>query len=75
MSAGRTKQPAIQIDTYRCSGCATCTAICPDVFVFNPLTGKAELLNPDQVITDAIRQAAAFCPEKCIILTETPEKP
>ena len=75
MPAGKTKQPAIQIDTYRCSGCATCTALCPDVFVFNPLTGKAELIDPNQAITDAVRQAAAFCPEKCIILSETPEKP
>jgi ferredoxin len=60
----------IHIDTYRCSGCATCTTMCPDVFVLNPLTEKAELINPNQELSEAIRQAAAFCPEKCIILTE-----
>ena len=61
---------AIDIDVYRCSGCATCVAMCPDVFRLNPLTGKAELIDPDQAITEAIRQAAAFCPEKCILLIE-----
>ena len=59
---------AIFIDSYRCSGCATCIAMCPDVFVLNPLTEKAELISPDQEVTESVRQAAAFCPEKCIII-------
>jgi ferredoxin len=44
--------------------------MCPDVLALAPHTGKAELIDPDQKITEAIRQAAAFCPEKCIILLE-----
>ncbi len=63
---------AIEIDAYRCNGCATCTAMCPKVFQLSPLTGKAELIDPDQEITEPIRQAAAFCPEKCILLVEPP---
>ena len=59
---------AIFIDSYRCSGCATCTTMCPDVFVLNPLTEKAELIFPDQEVTDSVRLAAAYCPEKCIVL-------
>ena len=39
------------IDSYRCSGCATCCEMCPDVFILNPLTSKAELLLPDQEVT------------------------
>ena len=62
----------ILIDSYRCSGCATCTEMCPDVFVLNPLTGKAELIVPDQQVSEAIRQAAAFCPEKCLLIEERP---
>ena len=58
------------IDSYRCSGCATCCEMCPEVFVLNPLTGKAELLHPDQQVTEEIRQAAAYCPEKCILIIE-----
>jgi ferredoxin len=64
---------AIIIDSYRCSGCATCCEMCPDVFVLNRLTGKAELIDPDQKVTEAIRQATAFCPEKCILLPEVRE--
>jgi len=65
---------AIIIDSYRCSGCATCCEMCPDVFLLDPLTGKAELIDPDQKVTEALRQAAAFCPEKCILLPEVSEK-
>jgi len=61
---------AIIIDSYRCSGCATCCEMCPDVFRLDPLTGKAELIDPDQEITAAILQAAAFCPEKCILFPD-----
>ncbi len=61
---------AILIDSYRCNGCATCTAMCPDIFVLNPLTEKAELIDSDQEVTNTLREAAAYCPEKCIIIVE-----
>jgi ferredoxin len=64
---------AVIIDSYRCSGCATCTTMCPDLFVLNPLTEKAELISPDQEVTESVRQAAAFCPEKCILIVEDVE--
>lgn len=47
--------------------------MCPDVFALNPLTGKAELIDPAQELAEAIRQAAAFCPEKCILFSEDKE--
>lgn len=56
----------IIIDSYRCSGCETCTEMCPDIFRIDEATEKASLVNPSPQITEAIRQAAAFCPEKCI---------
>ena len=56
----------IIIDTYLCSSCLTCIEMCPEVFKLNELTGKAELIDPDQEISEEIRQAAAYCPEKCI---------
>ena len=58
----------IDIDSYLCSGCATCVVICPEVFRLSPITGKAELIDPDQPVTDAVREAAAYCPEHCILL-------
>ena len=58
----------IDIDTFLCSGCATCVVLCPEVFRLSPITGKAELIDPDQPVTDAVREAAAYCPEHCILL-------
>ena len=60
----------IIIDTYLCSGCATCIEMCPEVFRIDELTEKAELIDIAPDITDEIYQAAAFCPEKCIKITE-----
>ncbi|MFP7754417.1 ferredoxin [Thermodesulfobacteriota bacterium B35] len=56
----------IIIDTYLCSGCATCVEMCPEVFRLDEVTEKAELLVLDPEISDELLQAAAFCPEKCI---------
>jgi ferredoxin len=60
----------IIIDTYLCNGCETCAEMCPDVFRIDELTEKAALVNISPQITDAVRQAAAFCPEKCIEILE-----
>lgn len=68
-------EETITIDSYQCSGCGTCCELCPDIFTLNPLTGKAELIDPGQRADTAIRQAAAFCPEKCIVIKEEPDQP
>ncbi len=60
----------IIIDTYLCNGCATCVAMCPDVFRLDQTTEKAELIQPEPELTDDVYQAAAFCPEKCIEIRE-----
>ena len=60
----------IIIDTYLCSGCATCAEMCPDVFLMDPVSEKAELVTVTPKITDEVYQAAAFCPEKCIEIKE-----
>ena len=65
---------SILIDSYLCNGCATCTEMCPDVFAISELTGKAELLHPDQSATEAVREAAAYCPEKCILILDHDEQ-
>ena len=45
--------------------------MCPHIFLLNPLTtGKAELIDSNQEVTEAVRQAAAFCPERCILFLE-----
>ena len=60
----------IIIDTYQCSGCETCVEMCPDIFQIDEATEKAGLISTSPEITDAVRQAAAFCPEKCIEISE-----
>lgn len=60
----------VVIDTYRCNGCGTCIEMCPDVFRFDEMSGKAELVSAGPVVTDAVYQAAAYCPEKCIEILE-----
>jgi ferredoxin len=64
------KMAEIVIDTYRCSGCGTCTEMCPEVFRMDNMMEKAELVTVAPQITDAVYQAAAFCPEKCIAVKE-----
>ncbi len=60
----------IIIDTYLCSGCATCVEMCPQVFRMDPVSEKAELVAVNPAVTDDVYQAAAFCPEKCIEIKE-----
>jgi len=60
----------ILIDTYLCSGCATCVELCPEVFRLDEILQKVELTGTSPDITDAVYQAAAFCPEKCITIVE-----
>jgi ferredoxin len=59
---------AVSIDIYLCSGCGGCVDLCPTFFCISPLTGKAELIDPDQPVTDCCREAALFCPEQCIVI-------
>ncbi|MCW5198999.1 ferredoxin, partial [Desulfobulbus sp. F3] len=35
---------AIEIDSYRCSGCGTCVEMCPEVFKMDSMMEKAELV-------------------------------
>jgi len=44
--------------------------LCPQVFRLDPTTEKAELISLQPEITDDVYQAAAFCPEKCIEITD-----
>jgi len=60
----------VNIDTYRCNSCETCVAICPEVFRMNPALGKAEAISDTVTCSEALEQAVAMCPEKCIELEQ-----
>ncbi len=62
------KQTEIVIDTYLCNGCGSCVELCPEVFGMDEIGEKAILVTSEPEITDKVREAIIYCPEKCIEL-------
>ena len=56
----------ILIDEEECIGCGSCEEICPEVFVLNEDTEKAEVINPEGGPEDLIEEALEACPVECI---------
>ena len=54
------------IDEEECIGCGSCEEICPEVFVLNEDTEKAEVINPEGGPEDLIEEAIEACPVECI---------
>ena len=57
---------SILIDSYECNGCGSCVEICPEVFVLDD-SEKATLIDSEAEITEKVEEAAAYCPQKCIL--------
>ncbi len=57
----------VTIDEDGCRGHGVCTTICPEVFALND-DGYSEVLLPvaPAELEDAVRRAAASCPERAI---------
>ena len=56
----------VLIDEEECIGCGSCEEICPEVFVLNEDTEKAEVINPEGGPEDLIEEAIEACPVECI---------
>ncbi|UCE34089.1 MAG: ferredoxin [Deltaproteobacteria bacterium] len=56
----------VYVDDEECIGCGSCEEICPDVFVLNEDTEKAEVINPEGGPEDLIEEAMEACPVECI---------
>ncbi len=56
----------INVDSYRCNGCESCVALCPELFRINEASGKAEAVNDTAPCSGELDRAAAICAEKCI---------
>ena len=54
------------IDEGECIGCGSCESICPEVFVMNEETEKAEVVKPEGGPEDLIQEAMETCPVECI---------
>ena len=56
----------VYVDEEECIGCGSCEEICPDVFVLNEDTEKAEVINHEGGPEDLIEEAVEACPVECI---------
>jgi ferredoxin len=56
----------VYVDEEECIGCGSCEEICPDVFVLNEDTEKAEVISPEGGPEDLIEEAIEACPVECI---------
>jgi ferredoxin len=64
----------VVIDRRRCIGAGTCIALAPSAFQWR--TGdflKPELVDPDTVDEDTLREVAAACPTQAIVLEDVIE--
>jgi ferredoxin len=56
----------VYVDEEECIGCGSCEEICPDVFVLNEDTEKAEVISPEGGPEELIEEAMEACPVECI---------
>ena len=64
----------VVIDRRRCIGAGTCLVLAPSAFQWRKGDFlKPELLDPSTVDEDILREVAAACPTKAIVLEESVE--
>jgi len=56
----------VYVDEEECIGCGSCEEICPEVFVLNEDTEKAEVIKPEGGPEDLVEEAMEACPVECI---------
>jgi ferredoxin len=63
----------VRVDPARCQGHTLCTIPAPDVFLLDEEEGHAHVQDENADVQvdreDAVRKAAATCPERAIIIT------
>jgi ferredoxin len=64
----------VVIDRRRCIGAGTCIVLAPSAFQWRQGDFvKPELLDPNSVDEDVLREVAAACPTRAIVLEEVLE--
>lgn len=64
----------VVIDRRRCIGAGTCIVLAPSAFQWRQGDFvKPELLDPETVDEDVLREVAAACPTRAIVLEEVLE--
>lgn len=64
------KKVRVVVDSYRCKWCEACVVEGPEIFFFNEMTGKADVLGEPVELTEALETLIAICPTKCITLED-----
>jgi ferredoxin len=60
----------VRIELHRCIGAGTCIVVAPTAFRWSKTESKAEVLDPDTVEGEALREAALACPTQAITIEE-----
>jgi len=54
------------LDPRACTGCTSCTELCPEVFRQNEQTGIFEVVEKEAYPQACIEEAIRLCPSGCI---------
>lgn len=52
--------------TEDCIGCESCVELCPEVFAMDPVSGHAEVNDPDSTLP-CVDEAMDACPTEAIV--------
>ncbi len=63
----------VRIDLHRCIGAGTCIFVAPTAFRWRKGEAKAEVLDPDSVEEEVLREAELACPTQAIVLEDQDE--
>ena len=56
----------VVLDSYECTGCGGCVDICPEVFALQDGSEKAQVIRPEAIDLDCVKEIIVLCPPKCI---------
>ena len=63
-----------RVDRHRCIGAGNCITIAPSAFDWHEGDfAKAEVVDPDSVEEDLLREAALACPTMAVVIEEVEE--
>jgi ferredoxin len=61
----------VRVDRHRCIGAGNCIFVAPTAFAWRQGEFlKAELLDPETVEEDVLREASAACPTQAIVIED-----
>jgi len=62
---------AIKVNKELCTGCGTCTSLCPDVFKLNDADGKSKVISSASAEATADKQENIACAKNALVSCPT----